>query len=174
MILSIENHCTVPQQKRMAQCLTEVLQDKLDLSNVNVHETKKLPSPESLKGKVLVKVMSSVDLKKNLRRKNEHKQKNVWGFFFFRERNFLRIWTLMQRKETCLMKTVVTKRRAAMTMTHRPVKHGRMERWMDEWLVGWLTVACRLFQDGNVNSVSQTKKKRRFTRSIMRSFDRKV
>lgn len=77
MILSIENHCTVPQQKRMAQCLTEVLQDKLDLSNVNVHETKKLPSPESLKGKVLVKVMSSVDLKKNLRRKNEHKQKNV-------------------------------------------------------------------------------------------------
>uniref|UniRef100_A0A3P8X6A8 Phosphoinositide phospholipase C n=1 Tax=Cynoglossus semilaevis TaxID=244447 RepID=A0A3P8X6A8_CYNSE len=76
VILSIENHCTVPQQKRMAQCLTEVLQDKLDLSNVNVHETKKLPSPESLKGKVLVKVMSSVDLKKNLRRKNEHKQKN--------------------------------------------------------------------------------------------------
>uniref|UniRef100_A0A3P8X429 Phosphoinositide phospholipase C n=1 Tax=Cynoglossus semilaevis TaxID=244447 RepID=A0A3P8X429_CYNSE len=55
VILSIENHCTVPQQKRMAQCLTEVLQDKLDLSNVNVHETKKLPSPESLKGKVLVK-----------------------------------------------------------------------------------------------------------------------
>uniref|UniRef100_A0A3P8X4K0 Phosphoinositide phospholipase C n=1 Tax=Cynoglossus semilaevis TaxID=244447 RepID=A0A3P8X4K0_CYNSE len=98
VILSIENHCTVPQQKRMAQCLTEVLQDKLDLSNVNVHETKKLPSPESLKGKVLVKVMSSVDLKKNLRRKNEHKQKNVWVFFFFRERNFLRIWTLIKRK----------------------------------------------------------------------------
>lgn len=56
VILSIENHCTVPQQKKMAEYLREVLQDKLDLSNINVHEFKKLPSPEILKGKVLVKV----------------------------------------------------------------------------------------------------------------------
>ncbi|XP_029288720.1 1-phosphatidylinositol 4,5-bisphosphate phosphodiesterase eta-2 [Cottoperca gobio] len=55
VILSIENHCTVPQQKKMAEYLKEVLQDKLDLSSVNVHECKKLPSPEILKGKVLVK-----------------------------------------------------------------------------------------------------------------------
>lgn len=56
VILSIENHCTVPQQKKMAEYLKEVLQDKLDLSGVNVHESKRLPSPEILKGKVLVKV----------------------------------------------------------------------------------------------------------------------
>ncbi|KAM4613745.1 1-phosphatidylinositol 4,5-bisphosphate phosphodiesterase eta-2 [Polymixia lowei] len=55
VILSIENHCTVPQQKKMAQYLTEVLQDKVDLSNVNMGECKKLPSPETLKGKILVK-----------------------------------------------------------------------------------------------------------------------
>ncbi|XP_065810819.1 1-phosphatidylinositol 4,5-bisphosphate phosphodiesterase eta-2 [Labrus bergylta] len=55
VILSIENHCTVPQQKKMAEYLKEVLQDKLDLSSVNVNECKKLPSPEILKGKVLVK-----------------------------------------------------------------------------------------------------------------------
>ncbi|XP_054473694.1 1-phosphatidylinositol 4,5-bisphosphate phosphodiesterase eta-2 [Anoplopoma fimbria] len=55
VILSIENHCTVPQQKKMAEYLREVLQDKLDLSSINVHECKKLPSPEILKGKVLVK-----------------------------------------------------------------------------------------------------------------------
>ncbi|XP_061583343.1 1-phosphatidylinositol 4,5-bisphosphate phosphodiesterase eta-2 [Cololabis saira] len=55
VILSIENHCTVPQQKKMAEHLKEVLQDKLDLTNVNVQESKKLPSPEILKGKVLVK-----------------------------------------------------------------------------------------------------------------------
>uniref|UniRef100_A0A3Q3A7J7 Phosphoinositide phospholipase C n=1 Tax=Kryptolebias marmoratus TaxID=37003 RepID=A0A3Q3A7J7_KRYMA len=55
VILSIENHCTVPQQKKMAEYLKEVLQDKLDLSNINVHECKKLPSPEILKGKILVK-----------------------------------------------------------------------------------------------------------------------
>lgn len=55
VILSIENHCTVPQQKKMAKYLREVLQDKLDLSNVSMHECKKLPSPELLKGKILVK-----------------------------------------------------------------------------------------------------------------------
>ncbi|XP_031703038.1 1-phosphatidylinositol 4,5-bisphosphate phosphodiesterase eta-2 [Anarrhichthys ocellatus] len=55
VILSIENHCTVPQQKKMAEYLREVLQDKLDLSSVNVHECKKLPSPEILKWKILVK-----------------------------------------------------------------------------------------------------------------------
>ncbi|XP_056590835.1 1-phosphatidylinositol 4,5-bisphosphate phosphodiesterase eta-2 [Triplophysa dalaica] len=55
VILSIENHCTVPQQKKMAQYLTEVLQDKLDLSNINVNESRRMPSPEVLKGKVLVK-----------------------------------------------------------------------------------------------------------------------
>uniref|UniRef100_A0A671NXQ2 Phosphoinositide phospholipase C n=1 Tax=Sinocyclocheilus anshuiensis TaxID=1608454 RepID=A0A671NXQ2_9TELE len=55
VILSIENHCTVPQQKKMAQYLMEVLQEKLDLSNINVNESRRLPSPEVLKGKVLVK-----------------------------------------------------------------------------------------------------------------------
>ncbi|KAI9515038.1 hypothetical protein NQZ68_027902 [Dissostichus eleginoides] len=65
VILSIENHCTVPQQKKMAEYLKEVLQDKLDLSGVNVHECKRLPSPEILKGKVLVK------RKKRLRVKNK-------------------------------------------------------------------------------------------------------
>nr|XP_057910740.1 1-phosphatidylinositol 4,5-bisphosphate phosphodiesterase eta-2 [Doryrhamphus excisus] len=55
VILSIENHCTVPQQKKMAEYLKEVLQDKLDLSHVNIYECKKLPSPEILKGKILVK-----------------------------------------------------------------------------------------------------------------------
>ena len=56
VILSIENHCTVPQQKKMAQYLMEVLQDKVDLSHINMNECRKLPSPEILKGKVLVKV----------------------------------------------------------------------------------------------------------------------
>uniref|UniRef100_A0A6Q2YH87 Phosphoinositide phospholipase C n=1 Tax=Esox lucius TaxID=8010 RepID=A0A6Q2YH87_ESOLU len=55
VILSIENHCTVPQQKKMAEYLVEVLQEKVDLSTVNMNETRKMPSPELLKGKVLIK-----------------------------------------------------------------------------------------------------------------------
>ncbi|XP_067329042.1 1-phosphatidylinositol 4,5-bisphosphate phosphodiesterase eta-2 isoform X2 [Anolis sagrei] len=55
VILSIENHCSVAQQKKMAQYLTEVLGDKLDLSSVRNEDPTKLPSPENLKGKILVK-----------------------------------------------------------------------------------------------------------------------
>ncbi|XP_052648388.1 1-phosphatidylinositol 4,5-bisphosphate phosphodiesterase eta-2 isoform X2 [Harpia harpyja] len=55
VILSIENHCSVIQQKKMAQYLIEILGDKLDLSSVHNGDSTKLPSPASLKGKILVK-----------------------------------------------------------------------------------------------------------------------
>ncbi|XP_072100934.1 1-phosphatidylinositol 4,5-bisphosphate phosphodiesterase eta-2a isoform X1 [Mobula birostris] len=55
IILSIENHCSVPQQKKMAQYLLEILGDKLDVSSVHVDNVTQLPSPENLKGKILVK-----------------------------------------------------------------------------------------------------------------------
>ncbi|XP_019145312.3 1-phosphatidylinositol 4,5-bisphosphate phosphodiesterase eta-2 isoform X7 [Corvus cornix cornix] len=55
VILSIENHCSIVQQKKMAQYLTEILGDKLDLSSVHSDDSTKLPSPASLKGKILVK-----------------------------------------------------------------------------------------------------------------------
>ncbi|NXE23595.1 PLCH2 phosphodiesterase, partial [Ardeotis kori] len=55
VILSIENHCSVIQQKKMAQYLTEILGDKLDLSSVHSDDSSTLPSPASLKGKILVK-----------------------------------------------------------------------------------------------------------------------
>ncbi|XP_019746672.1 1-phosphatidylinositol 4,5-bisphosphate phosphodiesterase eta-2a isoform X2 [Hippocampus comes] len=55
VILSIENHCSVPQQKKMAQYLIDILGDKLDVSNIKAEESGWLPSPENLKGKILVK-----------------------------------------------------------------------------------------------------------------------
>lgn len=62
MILSIENHCSVVQQKKMAQYLTDILGDKLDLSSVSSEDATMLPSPQMLKGKVLVKVSPSLAL----------------------------------------------------------------------------------------------------------------
>lgn len=56
MILSIENHCSVIQQKKMAQYLINILGDKLDLSSVSSEDASMLPSPQMLKGKILVKV----------------------------------------------------------------------------------------------------------------------
>ncbi|XP_005874477.1 PREDICTED: 1-phosphatidylinositol 4,5-bisphosphate phosphodiesterase eta-1 isoform X1 [Myotis brandtii] len=55
VILSIENHCSVQQQRKIAQYLKGIFQDKLDLSSIDPGETKQLPSPQSLKGKILVK-----------------------------------------------------------------------------------------------------------------------
>ncbi|XP_021099115.1 1-phosphatidylinositol 4,5-bisphosphate phosphodiesterase eta-2 isoform X7 [Heterocephalus glaber] len=55
VILSIENHCSVIQQKKMAQYLTDILGDKLDLSAVSSEDATMLPSPQMLKGKILVK-----------------------------------------------------------------------------------------------------------------------
>ncbi|XP_005344112.1 1-phosphatidylinositol 4,5-bisphosphate phosphodiesterase eta-1 isoform X4 [Microtus ochrogaster] len=55
VILSIENHCSIQQQRKIAQYLKGIFQDKLDLSSVDTGEAKQLPSPQSLKGKILVK-----------------------------------------------------------------------------------------------------------------------
>nr|DBA26105.1 TPA: hypothetical protein GDO54_010403 [Pyxicephalus adspersus] len=55
VILSIENHCNIQQQRKIAQYLKEIFGDKLDLSSVPFGENKQLPSPQSLKGKILVK-----------------------------------------------------------------------------------------------------------------------
>ncbi|XP_015237566.1 PREDICTED: 1-phosphatidylinositol 4,5-bisphosphate phosphodiesterase eta-2-like [Cyprinodon variegatus] len=120
VILSIENHCTVPQQKKMARYLKEVLQDKLDLTNVSVHECKKLPSPEVLKGKILVK---GKKLPANL---------------------------------------------------DPDVEEGDVSDEDSGNEDEELTNSFQLFQDGNgVESTNQPKKKRRFGRSIIRSFKRK-
>uniref|UniRef100_A0A8D2B444 Phosphoinositide phospholipase C n=1 Tax=Sciurus vulgaris TaxID=55149 RepID=A0A8D2B444_SCIVU len=55
VILSIENHCSIQQQRKIAQYLKGIFQDRLDLSSVDPGEGKQLPSPQSLKGKILVK-----------------------------------------------------------------------------------------------------------------------
>ncbi|NWW86810.1 PLCH1 phosphodiesterase, partial [Rhynochetos jubatus] len=55
VILSIENHCSIQQQQKIAQYLKEIFGDKLDLSSVVTGDSRQLPSPQDLKGKILVK-----------------------------------------------------------------------------------------------------------------------
>ncbi|TRZ00779.1 hypothetical protein DNTS_034751 [Danionella cerebrum] len=55
VILSIENHCSVEQQKVMAHHLTQILGDKLLKSTLDGKTSNGLPSPEDLKGKILLK-----------------------------------------------------------------------------------------------------------------------
>ncbi|XP_054846850.1 1-phosphatidylinositol 4,5-bisphosphate phosphodiesterase delta-1 isoform X2 [Eublepharis macularius] len=53
VILSLENHCSIEQQKTMAHHLQTILQDALLLAPLD--SNKYLPSPEQLKGKILIK-----------------------------------------------------------------------------------------------------------------------
>ncbi|XP_046887364.1 1-phosphatidylinositol 4,5-bisphosphate phosphodiesterase delta-4 isoform X2 [Hypomesus transpacificus] len=55
VILSIENHCSVEQQRVMAQHLNDILGDKLLKSTLDGQIPPRLPSPEELKGKILLK-----------------------------------------------------------------------------------------------------------------------
>ncbi|CAL8262728.1 unnamed protein product [Merluccius merluccius] len=54
VILSIEQHCLVEQQKQMARIFTEVFGDKL-LTEAVEHMAEQLPSPTQLKGKIILK-----------------------------------------------------------------------------------------------------------------------
>ncbi|XP_034459768.1 1-phosphatidylinositol 4,5-bisphosphate phosphodiesterase eta-1 isoform X2 [Hippoglossus hippoglossus] len=55
VILSIENHCSIHQQKKIAQYLREIFGDKLDVGDALSRDSKTLPSPLSLQGKILIK-----------------------------------------------------------------------------------------------------------------------
>uniref|UniRef100_A0A4W4HAF9 Phosphoinositide phospholipase C n=2 Tax=Electrophorus electricus TaxID=8005 RepID=A0A4W4HAF9_ELEEL len=55
VILSLETHCSVDQQKLMAQHMTTILEDALITKPLGDHMPMELPSPEELKGRFLVK-----------------------------------------------------------------------------------------------------------------------
>ena len=54
LILSIENHCSIEYQDKMAHHLETILGDMLYKEPVDENLTQ-LPSPEDLKGKILIK-----------------------------------------------------------------------------------------------------------------------
>lgn len=56
VVLSIENHCSIQQQKKIAQYLRDIFGDKLDVGDILNRDSATLPSPHSLRGKILIKV----------------------------------------------------------------------------------------------------------------------
>ncbi|XP_063069568.1 1-phosphatidylinositol 4,5-bisphosphate phosphodiesterase delta-4 [Engraulis encrasicolus] len=55
VIISLENHCSIEQQQVMAKHLSSILGDSLLRSTVDGRVPTELPSPEDLKGKILIK-----------------------------------------------------------------------------------------------------------------------
>lgn len=58
IVISLENHCSLPQQEKIASNLKNILGSKLAVPTPEIGQ--KLPSPEELKGKVLLKAKRSV------------------------------------------------------------------------------------------------------------------
>ncbi|XP_062845640.1 1-phosphatidylinositol 4,5-bisphosphate phosphodiesterase delta-4 [Trichomycterus rosablanca] len=67
VILSIENHCSVDQQRVMAQHLTHILGDKLLRNSLEGKRSANVPSPEDLKGKILLKGKKIDGIEENLK-----------------------------------------------------------------------------------------------------------
>uniref|UniRef100_UPI00398F7C09 1-phosphatidylinositol 4,5-bisphosphate phosphodiesterase eta-1 n=1 Tax=Pristiophorus japonicus TaxID=55135 RepID=UPI00398F7C09 len=55
VILSIENHCSIQQQQKIAQYLKDILGDKLDFPPARIGDSCQFPTLQSLKGKILIK-----------------------------------------------------------------------------------------------------------------------
>uniref|UniRef100_A0A3P8XHB2 Phosphoinositide phospholipase C n=1 Tax=Esox lucius TaxID=8010 RepID=A0A3P8XHB2_ESOLU len=55
LILSLENHCSVEQQAVIARQMRSILGDRLLTKPLDGEQLQSLPSPEALKGKILVK-----------------------------------------------------------------------------------------------------------------------
>lgn len=64
VILSIENHCSLAQQRRMAEIMVQAFGDKLvqEVKHEYLQEMK-FPSPEELREKILIKVILVVILR---------------------------------------------------------------------------------------------------------------
>lgn len=76
VILSIEDNCTLPQQRKMATTMQEVFGDMLLVQPVNKNETC-LPSPYALRRKILLKhkkLPDGVDESSFLVRNDENRQ----------------------------------------------------------------------------------------------------
>ncbi|XP_022652107.1 1-phosphatidylinositol 4,5-bisphosphate phosphodiesterase gamma-1-like isoform X2 [Varroa jacobsoni] len=54
LILSIENHCTLPQQRKMANQFQEVFKDML-LTQPIERDSREMPSPQQLRRKIIIK-----------------------------------------------------------------------------------------------------------------------
>ncbi|NXA90031.1 PLCZ1 phosphodiesterase, partial [Melanocharis versteri] len=69
LVLSLENHCSPKQQEVMAECLKTILGDKLLSSPIGGEvDMTRLPSPEALKFKVLVKNKKAGTLEESMLR----------------------------------------------------------------------------------------------------------
>jgi len=84
MLISLENHCSINQQIRLANDIREILKDNVIICPLNNFD--KLPSLRELKYKVIIKVEFKLSFTKSLKTGNDaaiRKYLIIIIFFFF-------------------------------------------------------------------------------------------
>ncbi|CAI5786413.1 1-phosphatidylinositol 4,5-bisphosphate phosphodiesterase zeta-1-like [Podarcis lilfordi] len=71
LTISLENHCSAPQQEKMAGHLLDILRDTLCTSTLDDSMPSELPSPEQLKFKILIKNKKVGTLEETLQRRGQ-------------------------------------------------------------------------------------------------------
>ncbi|KAL8222270.1 UNVERIFIED_CONTAM: 1-phosphatidylinositol 4,5-bisphosphate phosphodiesterase zeta-1 [Gekko kuhli] len=71
IVLSLENHCSPPQQEVMAAYMIDILGDQLVTTTINNEMPIELPSPEDLKFKIMIKNKKVGNLEETLQRKSK-------------------------------------------------------------------------------------------------------
>ncbi|XP_053114183.1 1-phosphatidylinositol 4,5-bisphosphate phosphodiesterase zeta-1-like isoform X2 [Hemicordylus capensis] len=77
IVLSLENHCSPPQQETMAAHLLDILGDLLVTSTIDHAMPNQLPSPEEMKFKIMIKNKKIGTLEDTLRRRGERSRGEV-------------------------------------------------------------------------------------------------
>ena len=77
VILSVENHCSLDQQRKMAEAFTKILGDKLVKEQLNTDEC--MPSPKELEYKIIIKhkKLPDADLKASNDQSNSNLDANI-------------------------------------------------------------------------------------------------
>lgn len=104
VILSIEEHCPIEQQRQMARIFREVFGDKL-LTEPVEQKAEQLPSPTQLKGKIILKVQKYMCVC----------QRKCWWTLLIATVVFLSctvtdsfvFWQLSQKRTTLLNNTII-------------------------------------------------------------------
>uniref|UniRef100_A0A8C2JJA4 Phosphoinositide phospholipase C n=1 Tax=Cyprinus carpio TaxID=7962 RepID=A0A8C2JJA4_CYPCA len=134
VVLSIEEHCDVKQQKMMAQVFKDVFQDKL-LTDPLEPEAEQLPSPTQLKGKIIIKHKKlNIDetfSKKDLRKGDKQGELFIWDPIdekWYKHYCVIENKTLYYAEESELQEEDVGKSPQGGTDLHQsePWFHGRM------------------------------------------------
>ncbi|XP_035406726.1 1-phosphatidylinositol 4,5-bisphosphate phosphodiesterase zeta-1 [Cygnus atratus] len=125
VILSLENHCSPKQQEVMAEHLENILGDKLLTSTIGDSVVTRLPSPEALKFKILVKNKKVGTIEETMLRKGQDSHGETGEIF---EEEYTSEEDETDEKAPLQQKSDSSKRKSENRLSSLPRKKAKMKK----------------------------------------------